>query len=499
MRDLIVCCDGTWMDIAAHSNVSRLHGAIVTPPGDPQPLYVKGVGVSLNPVRALSGGLTGAGLTAAITDGYRWLVQNFRPGDRISVFGFSRGAYAARSLAGMVGRVGLVDGTGLDRRQIDEAVQRAYRRYRSLGTVPVEEHWSAGLTFAYRAGDPDIPVVLVGVWDTVGALGIPAYLGIPDVLGTRERYEFLDVVLNPHIRHGRQAVSIDEMRGPFRPTLWRNIAPGQDVQQVWFPGDHEDVGGGHLDKGVSDVALDWMMREATATIGLQFDRDRIPGFSPDPAGNLHGMRGGALGAAIEVAMEPRPRAVPRIDASAPEPDVDQSAYDRQRDTGYRATRTLATVGEATRIAVPAEAAWTNTGLYLEPGTYRFDATGTWRSAGSRTGPDGDTGARHLSGATYSRAVGAAENALRRLLHTPEADLVGARREPARPWMSLVGFVANERSDAAGRIDAPDDVIPIGSGATARVDRPGYLYAFPNDAWGFYGNNSGVVDLMVTRL
>jgi hypothetical protein len=399
----------------------------------------------------------------------------------------------------MVGRVGLINGTGLDRHQIDDAVKRAYRRYRNLPTVPLDEDWSTGLSFAYRAGDPNIPIVLIGVWDTVGALGIPAYIGIPDVFGTRQRYEFLDVVLNQHIEHGRQAVSIDEMRGPFRPTLWRDIAPGQDVRQVWFPGDHEDVGGGHADKGLSDVALDWMMREASATIGLQFDRDRIPGFSPDPSGQLHGMKRGPVGAAMEVAMEPRPRAVPRIDRSAPDPDVAESAYDRQRDTGYRATRTLARAGEGMSIVVPANASWTNTGLYLEPGTYRFDATGTWRSAGSTTGPDGDDGGRHPSGAVYSRGLEAAQSALRRFLHTPEADLLGARREPARPWMSLLGFVSNERSDAAGRITVPDDLIPIGSGTTARVDRPGYLHAFPNDAWGFYGNNRGAVDLMVTRL
>jgi uncharacterized protein (DUF2235 family) len=499
VRRLTVCCDGTWQDLAQNSNVSRLHEALVPGPGDPEPLYVKGVGVSPDLLDRLRGGLTGAGLDKAITDGYRWLVQQFRPDDRIAVFGFSRGAYTARSLAGMIGRVGLVDGTGLPPREVDAAVDRAYRRYRALRTTPVDPTWDDGLRFAYRAGDPDIPVDLVGVWDTVGALGIPMYVGVPDVTGSRGRYEFLDVVLNPHIRHGRHAVSLDEMRGPFRPTLWRDVPAGQDVRQVWFPGDHADVGGGNRDTGLSDGALDWMMREATAAIGLEFDRGRIQGFSPDPGGTLHGPPGGAAGAVLEVAMQPRPRAVPRIDAAAPAPDVDASAYERQRAQGYRRTRTLSGPGDTAAVTVPADAAWTATGLYLEPGTYRFSAAGRWRSAGGSCGPEGDTSGLHLAGSVSSTVIGTVQTGLRRLLHNPEAGVLGARREPASPWMSLVALVADERTDASGAVTDPDEKVFVGGGTTRPVHRPGYLHAYPNDAYGFYGNNDGEVELTVTRV
>jgi hypothetical protein len=203
-------------------------------------------------------------------------------------------------------------------------------------------------------------------------------------------------------------VSIDEMRGPFRPTLWRDIPAEQDVRQVWFPGDHCDVGGGHRKKALSDGALDWMMREATAAIGLEFDRARIPGFAPDPTGELHGLPGGPVGAALEVAMQPRPRAAPRIDRQHPEDDVDASAYERQQATGYRATRTLAAPGDTARITVPADRAWTETGLYLAPGTYRFRATGEWRSFTERTGPDGDTTRWHGTGALSRTLLGAGQ-------------------------------------------------------------------------------------------
>lgn len=499
MAHLVVCCDGTWQGVAAHSNVSRLHAAIVPAPGDPPPHYVRGVGVSRNPVDVLRGGLTGAGLDRSITDGYRWLVQRFRRGDRISVFGFSRGAYTARSLAGMIGRVGLVDGSGLDAGGIADAVARAYARYRAVGTAPEDTTWSAGLRFAYRAGDPDIPVAFIGVWDTVGALGIPAYVGVPDLTGSRKRYEFLDVVLNPHIPHGRHAVALDELRGPFRPTLWRDVGPGQDVRQVWFPGDHGDVGGGHADKGLADGALDWMMSEATDAVGLAFDRDRIPGFRPDARATLHGTWHGPGAAAMEVLLQPRPRAVPRVDHRRPDPAVSASAYERQRATGYRATETLGHPGDGATVDVPADRVWTATGLWLEPGRYRFTATGRWQSAGHPSGPDGESSGLHPSGGTLSRLLGLGQDVLRRVLHNPDAELLGARREPAMPWLALVAAVANEETDAAGRTRHPDQHLLVGTGTTAHVERAGYLHAFPNDAWGFYGNNRGAVELTVTRL
>jgi hypothetical protein len=241
-----------------------------------------------------------------------------------------------------------------------------------------------------------------------------------------------------------------------------------------------------------------MMREATTAIGLEFDRGRIRGFAPDPTGTLHSMPGGPLGAALEVTTEPRPRAVPRIDLQQRDGDVDVSAYDRQQATGYRTTQTLATPGDTAQVTVPADQAWTESGLYLEPGTYRFEATGEWRSFAERTGPDGDTSGRHAAGAVQRAVFGAAQSALRALLRNPGAHLVGVRREPGRPWMSLLGLVANEQTDEAGKTVCADELLPIGAGTTAEVHRPGYLYAFPNDAWGFYGNNSGAVQLSVTR-
>ena len=150
------------------------------------------------------------------------------------------------------------------------------------------------------------------------------------------------------------------------------------------------------------------------------------------------------------------------------------------------------------MSVPADRSWTATGLYLEPGTYSFAATGRWSSAGSSCGPAGDASGRHPLGSTSSRVVDRLQAALRRLLHNPEAGLLGARRETTRPWMSLVALVADEQTDASGATTHPDEKIFAGDSTEQTVLRQGYLYAYANDAFGFYGNNRGTVELTVTR-
>jgi hypothetical protein len=487
MRRLVVCCDGTWQNAAADSNVARLHRAHRADPGSPPAKYVPGVGTStVNPVGNLRAGLTGAGLDRSIMEGYRFLVDTYRPGDRISLFGFSRGAYTARSLGGMVGKVGIVDGTGLDPAAREDAVRRAYRRYRDLRKGPDDPDWDTGLVLSYEAGEPTSPIEFVGVWDTVGALGIPAYVGIPDLLHSREHYQFLDVTLDPRIPAARHAVSLDELRGPFRPTLWDPPAPGQDVEQVWFPGDHGDVGGGYREKGLSDTALAWMAAEAAH---LTFDLQAVPGFGPSATAPSHTMADGLVGAALEIAFQPRPRTVPRVDAARPEPAVSDVALQRQVGQGYRSTTTLA-AGRSATLDVPADRAWTATGLWLEKGEYRFTAQGRWSSAGRSCGPEGGPGRSGPFGGLFS----ALERGLRRVVGDDRAELAFTRRHDALPWMCLMGSVAD-----APTPDGDDTVFVIGTGATAEVPAEGYLYAYPNDALGCYGNNSGLVTVQVERL
>lgn len=521
MRDLVVCCDGTWQAATARSNVIQLYERLAL--GPHQKKYVAGVGTG-GLIDRVRGGVAGWGLDVDLLKGYRFLVEEFQEHDRISVFGFSRGAYLARSLAGMVGTVGIVDRTALAGAALDAAVAAAYGRYQTH-KAELKEARRAGrdaprrpvtddaLPLAYDPRSPDIPVALVGVWDTVGALGIPSYIGLPDLLGSRERYEFLDVVLDPRIPYARQAVSLDEMRGPFRPTLWDQSAASsaQDIAQIWFPGDHCDVGGGHRDDSrLSDGALQWMIDQAHAATGLPFTAAAV---RPDPLnGTLHGMRHGPLGALEEAAMQPRPRATPPVDAREPLPDrVDASAYQRQQGTAanppdqqYRPTRTL-TIGDSTQVIVMADRAWNATGLYLEPGTYRFTATGRWSTPLGGGGPSG--AARWpIVGDGFARVIDLAEQGLRQVIHNPNAELIGARREADLPLMALLGLVANEVTDADGKIVVTpggerlsDEKVVIGDALDQTVQRAGYLWAYGNDAWGSYFNNHGQVELTVQRL
>ena len=202
----------------------------------------------------------------------------------------------------MIGRVGIVDRAGLDEQGSTAPVQRADAGTRHCapsgepvrtGPEPCSPPRPRGRGFRWpTTRSPDIPVAFIGVWDTVGALGIPSYIGVPDLLRSRERYEFLNVVLDPRIPHARHAVSLDEMRGPFRPTLWEEPPADatQDIKQVWFPGDHCDVGGGHTDARLSErrTALDGRRSGGGRRSPVPAGRRR--GYRADPVnGTLHGM------------------------------------------------------------------------------------------------------------------------------------------------------------------------------------------------------------------
>jgi uncharacterized protein (DUF2235 family) len=512
MRHLVACCDGTWQTPRNRTNVHRLAEALTRDDGQgtvQECRYFEGVGAVGSLTARATGGVAGAGLSRNVRDAYRWVATTYRAGDKISLFGFSRGAFTVRSLAGMISACGLLDLSGMGEKEARALVERVYeKKYRARDTASPD--WRDGLRFRFDPADAeDIPVCFIGVWDTVGSLGIPDHLALVNLVDSPRRYEFHDVTLNPRIAHGRHAIALDEFRAPFTPTLWSDPAVGQRIEQVWFPGDHSDVGGGRRTTGLSDGALQWMMQEATEAVGLAFDRQKVAAVRPEPSDDIHGDLRTAPGPAARVAetlFQPRPRAVPLIDPDNPtDPSVHGSAYARQqdrqlRDGPYRPTRVLA-VGESASVDVAAGEWWNATGLYLTTGEHRFSATGEWRSATSPSGPAGEEGAALLQPRAIGRLVGTligqTEGLFRRATRNTAAAFLGARRE-SLPWMSLVGVVANEVSGVPGERARPHERIAIGSGTRHDVARPGYLYGFANDAWGFYRNNSGTVRLTVTR-
>jgi hypothetical protein len=207
--------------------------------------YHSGVGTS-DALDRLVGGAVGLGLSRNVRDAYAFLAANYCEGDEIFLFGFSRGAYTARSVAGLIGWVGLIHKADMD----DFALLwEGYRLRAHPGQPDVRPH------FPNRYADAKIKCV--AVWDTVGALGIPGHLG--EIF--TQFYQFQDTNLGPHIENAFHALALDEHREDFVPTLWSKLpnAPAtQRFEQVWFPGAHSNVGGGYAEHGLSDVALAWM-------------------------------------------------------------------------------------------------------------------------------------------------------------------------------------------------------------------------------------------------
>jgi uncharacterized protein (DUF2235 family) len=289
MKRIVLCCDGTWNRADQEdagkpcpTNVIKIAYRLCkrAPDGTEQIIYYdQGVGTGDLEDKLLGGG-TGAGLEQNIHDAYIFLMANYEPGDELYILGFSRGAFTARSIGGMIHKCGII------KREFVEqylAAEKMYHDANVKADSPAAQKFRADYSVD---GGNDTPVQMIGVWDTVGALGIPLR-GLR--AHNREEFQFLDTDLNPAVNFAFHALAIDEHRGPFEPTLWNTPPAGtQKVQQVWFPGVHSDVGGGYKESDLSDSPLQWMIERATEA-GLVFDEAvmKIHGVNPKPDGKIH--------------------------------------------------------------------------------------------------------------------------------------------------------------------------------------------------------------------
>jgi uncharacterized protein (DUF2235 family) len=272
---LVVCCDGTWNQpdhidrgAAAPTNVAKLALAVadVDGQGVAQLVHYQ-AGVGTRPGERLTGGAFGVGLSRNVQECYRFLVDNFEPDDKLYLFGFSRGAYTARSTAGLVRNAGILRPGHRDR------IEEAYGLYRA----PARDREPGGIAsrlFRRTHSYDEVYIEFVGVWDTVGALGIPVHLP-----ALARRWSFHDTTLSRYVLHAYHAVAIDERRGPFKPTLWtlkdgEKRAAGTSLEQVWFVGVHCEVGGGYRDAELSEIPLLWMADKAREH-GLAFRDDHL--------------------------------------------------------------------------------------------------------------------------------------------------------------------------------------------------------------------------------
>ncbi|MCR9104439.1 MAG: DUF2235 domain-containing protein [Gammaproteobacteria bacterium] len=264
-KRIVVLSDGTWNDPQDKNptNVMRMARAIkpVDSKGDKQIVFYDwGVGSYDDKVL---GGAVGLGMQKNIQDGYRFIVQNYNPGDEIWLFGFSRGAYTVRCLAGFLNKCGIL------RRDHAHEIPDAFDFYKLKKLTPGRDEakdWRAERCHNSDRG----PVHFIGVWDTVGALGIPTRA----LAFMEEKDLFFDAEIGSNVTTARHAIAIDELREDFLPTLWGDKS-AVDIQQVWFAGVHSDVGGGYAaDKNgriLADIPLAWMASEAESK-GLQFEK-----------------------------------------------------------------------------------------------------------------------------------------------------------------------------------------------------------------------------------
>jgi uncharacterized protein (DUF2235 family) len=277
-RRLVLCLDGTWNSNDKSdriTNVVKLLRAIpgVAKDGISQILYYdRGVGTAT--CEKLLGGFGGAGLDAKIIDAYRFLGNNYEPGDEIYLFGFSRGAYTARSLAGLIQLAGILHPTCLGA-QLDAVLHIR----RSDKTSALKQQAIARIERLQR--HEHVGIKCIGVWDTVGSLGIPGDWARHKSFASR--WYFHDVHLGPTVEVALHALAIDEKRAAFPPTLWEKpinqpLPPGQIVEQVWFAGVHSNIGGSYADSRLADITLDWMVKRLRAHTDLDvIDHDLQPG------------------------------------------------------------------------------------------------------------------------------------------------------------------------------------------------------------------------------
>ncbi len=216
-----------------------------------QVIYLSGVGTVGSFLARRWQGATGTGTSERILDAYRFLAERHEPGDRIMGFGFSRGAFAVRSLAGFLQYVGLPErARSLTEQELDDA----YGTYRERGNAVVR---------------PDVrrkaTVDFLGLWDTVGALAFG--LGIAP----------FHLISPENVKQVAHALALDELRRSFTPALWETAVSGSVVEEVWFPGVHTNVGGGYAEEGLSNIALAWVVSQAVAA-GLPTEKHYIQGW-----------------------------------------------------------------------------------------------------------------------------------------------------------------------------------------------------------------------------
>ncbi len=267
-KRLILLFDGTWNDPEDKTNVYRLAKLIENSDNDISQKFFYDSGVGTGKGDRILGGFSGYGLTKNLLEGYEWLAKKYSLRDEIWIFGFSRGAFTARSLVGLIRKCGLL--------QIvtPSLLGKAEEIYRNKVISP-----DCKIAIDFRVNYSENPRIhFIGVWDTVGSLGIPG-----TNFSEKGVYSWHDTELSSIVDHAYHAMALDEHREAFDITKWTSSTGDKkpnniDVEQRWFIGDHSNIGGGHGGKDkLPDISLNWMIQKAKSA-GLKLNNIT---FSPN--------------------------------------------------------------------------------------------------------------------------------------------------------------------------------------------------------------------------
>lgn len=527
-KNIVICMDGTWNDPTEKTNVYKLFQALDAgeekdEANDPTfgryshkegngqtAFYIEGVGAK-GKREGILGGSLGVGLHERVLHAFLLASNCYKPGDKLWIFGFSRGAWSARSLAGFISAAGLLTAQEMQEKDRFANTNDLWHESKAKGTL------DRGNQF-WKQNDA-VPIQLVGVWDTVGALGIPFFNGIR-VFDQIEKhlFDFADPQLSSRVKYGRQALAIDERRKDFEPTLWQ---PRTDdtIKQVWFPGVHADIGGGYPECGLSDVTLKWMIDEINGLkAGLKINVDQLnPKLNPVETQDRHDE-------SIKPIWQCRPRN-PRVIATNANFDASVAhRFEKRSDyrpealrqhpefakyyamaaqeekicaTEEKSPAQRLALNESVKADIFAQNCWNAIGIKVaKDEQYKFNATGEWVDKTYKAGAEGY--------ASPNIEMRVAEN-MRRIVDKPWFCLVACIHPDASLEVhntnagNMLEGICQSLMHTIRKFDNESQLIDIGTASTLNITHDGYMYLFANDAPWAYSNNSGYLTVEVTRV
>lgn len=281
-KNIVVFSDGTGQEggVGHNTNVYKLFNMLEDRTERQIAFYDRGLGTG---ARKITGNVGGRGISRNIKDCYRFIFEHFRAGDRLFLFGFSRGASTVRSLSSLIHYFGILP------QSRPELIDQAYRIYQIKDEGERKRNAD---DFVHRHHSMWTRIIFIGCFDTVAALGLPfkpASLLLDGLPGFRHRFH--NFSLSPSVENAYQALALDDERKTFHPVLWEpEVLDYQTVRQVWFMGMHTDVGGGYAEQNLSDIPLVWMTQKAVEH-GLHIYPRHKVAISEDADGCMHDSRG----------------------------------------------------------------------------------------------------------------------------------------------------------------------------------------------------------------